>query len=393
MTKHKNLNIAIVCDAVTDCVAGSFVSTLRFSELLAQKGHKVIFITGRSPQNPKDNFYKNIIRTYRFHGVLLPKTDGQLYISFPSSKKVAKILRDEQIDVIHIMIPTPSAVTSMKAAKLLGVKIVAHSHTQPENLTMHIPGQFIQKPLNHLFYKYLSWLYRKADALVYPTEFAQKLLHRLETHSQIHIISNGVDTGKFKKVETEAFFQKFNLPRNTRNILYVGRLHPEKSVDTLIKAIPQILAGDPHVHFFIVGYGHLDTKLIKLAKDLGVAKNITFLGKLSDEDLVMAYSACDIFVLPSLVELEGMVVLEAMSCGKPVIVANSKNSASTYFVNGNGLLFEPENHADLARQVLFLLSDHSKLARMGEISLEKSKQYDINESVMRLEKLYRSVLK
>jgi len=259
---------------------------------------------------------------------------------------------------------------------------------------MHIPGQFIQRAVNALFYRYLSWLYRKADALVYPTEFARDLLllRKLEKHKQTHVISNGVDMSRFKKVDTGPFFQKFGLPRHTRNILYVGRLHPEKSVDTLIKAAPKILAKDPGVHFLVAGFGHLDTRLMQLAKDLGITKNIAFLGKVSDDDLIVAYNACDIFVLPSLAELEGMAVLEAMACGKPIVVANAKDSAATYFVDGNGLLFEPENESDLAKQVLTLLSDPVTLVQMGQVSFEKSKHYDINESVSRLEKLYYSIL-
>ncbi|KKU81261.1 MAG: Glycosyl transferase, group 1 [Parcubacteria group bacterium GW2011_GWA1_47_8] len=392
MDDQRKLNIAMVCDAVTDCVAGSFISTLRFSELLTEKGHKIIFITGKSPQNPTDGYHKDTIKVYRFPGILLPKSEGQLYISFPPKKRVREIFQDEEIDVVHIIIPTPSAVTSLRAAKSLGIKTVAHSHTQPENLTMHLPGETIQKPLNYIFYKYLSWLYRKADALIYPTEFARRLLHKLEEHKETHVISNGVNTKKFKETETETLFGKFNLPRHTKNVLYVGRLHPEKSVNTLISAIPHIISRAPAAHIIIAGFGHLDTKLEQLVRELGIENHITFLGKVTDEELIMAYSACDIFVLPSFAELEGMAVLEAMACGKPIIIADSKESASTYFVDGNGFLFEPSNHEHLAEQVVALLVDDTLRESMGKASLEQSKLYDIDHSVARLEEIYYALL-
>lgn len=389
--KKRKLNIAMVCDAVTDCMAGSFVSTMRFSEILTKRGHKVIFVAARSSKNPVDNFWGNI-KAYRFPSILLPKSEGQLYIAFAGRKKIKEILKKENIDIVHTMIPTPIAVSSTKAAKSLGIKVVAHSHTQPENLTMHIPINFLQGPVNYCFYKYLSWLYAKADALIYPTEFSKQLMHQLKEHRRSFVVSNGVDTEIYKKVDYEPLLKKFHLPKNTTNLMYMGRLHPEKSLDTLIKAVPLIIANEKNVHLLIGGFGHLEKKLESLAKELGVGKNITFLGKISDEDKIMAYNACDIFVLPSLAELEGMVVLEAMACGKPIIIADSKESASTYFVEGNGYLFKSKNHRDLAHQVLRLLINKELMLKMGKVSFKNSQNYDINKSVSKLENIYHSVL-
>ncbi len=121
-------------------------------------------------------------------------------------------------------------------------------------------------------------------------------------------------------------------------------------------------------------------------------KEISFWGKIPDEDKVAAFNACDIFVLPSLAELEGMVVLEAMACGKPIVVANSPQSASVYFVDQNGFLFEPESHEDLAHQIIKILADEEMRNKMAEASLQKSRQYDINQSIALLEETYYSVL-
>jgi glycosyltransferase involved in cell wall biosynthesis len=108
---------------------------------------------------------------------------------------------------------------------------------------------------------------------------------------------------------------------------------------------------------------------------------------------VHAYNASDIFVLPSLAELEGMVVLEAMACGKPMIISDAKMSASKFFVNGNGFLFETQNHEHLAEQVLKLITDADLRKKMGKVSFEKAKHYDIHKSVEMLEKVYYKALK
>ncbi|MBI5005418.1 MAG: glycosyltransferase, partial [Candidatus Lloydbacteria bacterium] len=157
----KKLNIAIVCDAITDYTAGSFVSARRFAALLKERGHRLIFIAAKSPQNPRDGYYDGI-KVYRFRSIPLPKAEKQFYIAFPTSKELKKIFHDEKIDIIHIMIPTPSALAAINAAKPLGLPIVAHSHTQPENLFLHLPKFFFVGTLNALFYQYLVWLYKKA---------------------------------------------------------------------------------------------------------------------------------------------------------------------------------------------------------------------------------------
>ena len=142
----------------------------------------------------------------------------------------------------------------------------------------------------------------------------------------------------------------------------------------------------------VVGSGHLRQKLEKLAKDLNVNNYVTFLGLVSEEDKIFAYNACDIFILPSLAELEGMVVLEAMACGKPIIISDAKMSASRFFVDGNGFLFETKNGKHLAEQAMELISSMDLRKKMGEVSLEKSKNYDIHRSADKLEEVYYSVL-
>ncbi|MFH0833803.1 MAG: glycosyltransferase [Patescibacteria group bacterium] len=391
MKTKKKLNIAIACDSVTECVAGSFVSAQRFARILHARGHKIIFLSSRSPQRRTDDFFEGM-KVYRSASFLLPKSEGQLYLSFPTISKLKKILVEEEIDILHAMIPVPATALAIKAAQSLGKKIVIHSHAQPENIFLHVPKILGREALSRIFARSINWLNNQGDAVIYPTQFAKNLFPEAHADAQKFVISNGVDLAKFKKIPTKKLFTKFKLPRGKRNILFVGRLHPEKSVDTLIRAAPEIVAKFTDAHFLIAGFGHLDEKLAKLARDLGVAKNISFLGKVSDEELVMAYSAAHIFVLPSLAELEGMVVLEAMACGQPIVIANSRASASTFFVDKNGFLFEPKNSADLASKLSALLADEKLRAKFAAASLRKSREYDIQESAARLEKVYRSIL-
>jgi len=398
--ERKKLNIAMICDPIGGNKSGVVVSTLRFARLLRERGHHVIFIGARSAEH-KTHSEHDGSKAYRFRSLPVPKSNGW-NLAFPTVKELKKIFTEEKIDIVHIILPMSGSVMAIKAARKLGIKMVAHSHSQPENLFMDAP-KFIQPTLNKIWNKYLSWTYGKAEALIYPSEMARGLLDKLGKKNQVsHVLSNGINTKDFKPIADgdsvsvavlADFHKRFNIPENSVKLLFVGRLFPEKSVDTLVRAVPHILQKHPDTHIMLVGDGHQRSKLEKLVESLGLKKFVTFLGLVSDEDKVLAYNASDIFVLPSLAELEGMVVLEAMACGKPIIISDAPMSASRFFVDGNGFLFETKNHRDLADKASRLITDADLRAKMGTTSLEKSKNYDIQKSADKLEEIYYNVLK
>jgi glycosyltransferase involved in cell wall biosynthesis len=395
MNIKTQLRIAMICDPIGENKSGVVISTLRFGKLLKERGHHIIFIGAKSAEH-KTHSHHHDIKAYRFRSLPVPKSGGW-NLAFPSVKELKKVFLDEKINVVHIILPMTGAIQAIKAAKTLRIKIVAHSHSQPENLFTDAP-KFIQPSLNNLWNKYLSWVYGKAESVIFPSELARSLLQKLNKKNQPSaVVSNGINLEEFKQFKQEPFLfsefqEKFKIPKNAVKLLFVGRLYPEKSIDTLIKAIPPIIKKHPNTHLLIVGAGHQKQKLEKLAQNLDVNKYISFLGLVSEEDKILAYNASDIFILPSLAELEGMVVLEAMACGKPIIISDAPMSASRFFVDGNGFLFETQNHRHLAEQVLKLILDADLRKKMGAASFEKAKNYDINKSVDLLEEVYYKAL-
>jgi glycosyltransferase involved in cell wall biosynthesis len=387
---EKKLSIAMICDPIGNNKSGVVVSTLRFGKLLKERGHNVIFIGAKSKEHRKNSEHHGI-KTYRYRSIALPRSGGW-GLAFPTIGELKKVFTEEKINIVHIILPMSGALVAIKAARTLGIKIVAHSHSQPENLFMDMP-RFMQPKLNELWNTYLRWVYGKAFLLIYPSEMARLLLHNLSNKNKPSVvISNGVDLKEFKQIAVGDFYKRFNIPDKKIKLLFVGRLFPEKSIDTLIRAIPHIIAKHKDTHVMIVGGGHLREKLEKLADSLKVRKYITFLGLVSEEDKILAYNAGDIFVMPSLAELEGMSVLEAMACGKPLIISDTKMSASRFFVDGNGFLFKTKNAEDLAEQALKLITNEALRNSMGKVSFKKSKSYDIHQSAKNLEEAYYFVL-
>lgn len=385
----KKLNIAMICDPIGDYKAGVIVSAMRFSKLLTARGHKLIFIGARDKLNRENNFYHRM-KTYRYRSVPLPKSGGW-YLAFPTTAEIKKILVEEKIDIIHIWLPMSGALMVTKAASSLGIKIIAHSHSQPENVFSSLP-KWSQPALAKIWNKYLAWLYSKADCVIYPSEMAREILHYLcGANKPSIVISNGINIEEFRPIDVGDFYERFSIPRNYFNLVYIGRLFPEKSIHTFIRAMPNVITEHPKSLAIIIGDGYLRPKLEKLAAEFGIQDQVKFLGQVSDDDLVKAFNLTDIFISPSLAELEGMTVLEAMACGKPIITTNAKMNAARFFVDGNGFLFEPENATALAEKINFLLSNEKLRAEMSATSLKNSKQYDIHQSVAKLENLYYSL--
>jgi len=388
------LRIAFVCDGIAEFTAGSVVSTRRFALLLKERGHTIVFIAGKAPEHQTDDMWEGM-KVYRFRSMLLPKTDERFYMGFPSTREAADVLKKEQIDIVHVVVPTPAAISVVRAAKRLGIPVVVHSHTQPENLFLnatHNKADFIANVLSEIMYVYLRWLYKKVDLLIFPTEFSRNYFKGMPEHMRTEIITNGVDIEKFKPHDRSQVCKKLGLAEDKQYLLYVGRLHPEKRVDILIRAMPAIAKVHPKAHALIVGGGHREQSLKALTKEVGAETCVTFLGFLPEEDVQAVYSVSDIFVLPSLVELEGMVVLQAIATGNALLISDSTKSASRYLVDADGLLFKAGSADDLAKQALLMLNDPAMLARFKAKSLSRRADFDIHNSTKKIEDIYRSLL-
>jgi len=388
----KKLRIAFVYDNISSYICGANLSTLRFAKLLKEQGHHIIFISSKFKGSKSVDYFDGI-KTYRFFSIIVPKTGGHFFMSFPRVSKLIEIFKKEKIQIVHYMTPVISATQAVKAANYLGLKLVAHHHTQPENIFFHFPKIFINKFVFDWFYKDMIEKYKQAEVIICPSKFAERSLKRYDKSLNTRVISNGVDRTKFKKVKFLDFLKKHGLKKENKRLLFIGRLYPEKNVEVLIKAMPNILMENKATDLLIVGSGELKEKLEFTAKTLGINKQIHFLGRIPDEDLVKAYNSCDIFILPSIAELEGMVVLEAMACGKPIIISDSEETAAKDFVQKNGFIFKTTDKLDLAKKVNIILSNPKLEKNMAKMSLKEIKNYDIRDSILKLEKVYHSLIK
>ncbi len=287
--------------------------------------------------------------------------------------RTTKIFAQTQPDVVHIHFPTLMGLLSIRAARKRDIPVMATNHFMPENLLFNLhlkPHQWLYKQLEKICWVYVRWYYRKVDYLTSPTPTAVKLLRNHHVREPIEAISNGVDVSSLHKATADKALKHYKLPTNKPIVLYFGRVDKEKEIDIIVKAAAKVLP-KLDIHLVIAGRGNDVQNLERLAQKLGISKHCTFTGYVSDELKASLFHSCDVFVISSPSELQSIVTLEAMSCGKAVIVANSTALPELVEPGKNGYLFKLGDAADLANKVQQIVSDPKKVKAFGQASYDK----------------------
>lgn len=209
-------------------------------------------------------------------------------------------------------------------------------------------------------------------------------------------LPNGVDTDLFRPgLDGLEARRQQGIPQDHQVVMFVGaldRAHPNKGVEHLLEAIATI--ADQCVTLMVVGDGDAKEQYVDMARDLGLIGRITFPGTISHQHLPQYIAAADVFVLPSKrSESFGMVLIEAMACGKPVIASNLPGVRTVVSDGQDGLLATPAHAADLAQKIETLLRDPERCRDMGQRGRAKvEEKYAWPKIIPQLVQLYEEVL-
>jgi glycosyltransferase involved in cell wall biosynthesis len=298
----------------------------------------------------------------------------------PVRTLLARALSD--VDVVHLQFPFWLSFAALAEARRRGVPVVAGFHVQPENLLLNVG---LHSPrLNDLAYRvWINRLYGRVDAVVCPTRFAEGKLREHGLSARCVVISNGVPpdarpAGRARLPEQEGRF----------NVLMAGRLASEKREEDLIEAVGRS-KHSARIRLVIAGGGPREAALKELARALPTGAEIGFLPR---ERLLQELETADLFVHCSEVELEGIVVLEAISFGLPVLVAQSRESAASELAKDDDFRFAARDVAGLTAKLDHLI-DHPELLRSArDWSFDFARRIDVGQSVGTLVETYRSVI-
>jgi phosphatidylinositol alpha-mannosyltransferase len=212
---------------------------------------------------------------------------------------------------------------------------------------------------------------------------------------KIKLIENGLDLQKNRPVKYHEFEKKYNLEREDIVFLSVSRITWHKGYEYAIDAIHRLVKSTGKSIKYLVTGSIEDqkyfSKLEKQIQTLSLNKTVTFTGFLSDNMKLQALSRSDIFLAPSLHEGFGLVLLEAMAMGKPIVASNCEGFQQIIKHMTNGLLVEPASSKEIANSILLLLSDSSLLEKLSKNALDSVKKYSWVERVREYEALYKEL--
>ncbi len=326
------------------------------SHRLYQDGHDVTVVTYRDGNVPYFEDDKGV-KVHRVDNFMISSNnfiDWVMQLNFNMIAKVGELINQgEKFDVIHAHDwLTAYAGKTLKTA--YGISLVSTIHATEAGRNSGIQGE-TQKYINDT-----EWMltYESSEVIV-NSNYMKNELQRLFglPYEKINVVPNGVNINLFSEVERDYDFRRQYAMDNEKIILFMGRLVYEKGIQNLISAMPKILANYHDAKLIIAGKGGMIDELRAQVNSLGLGNKVYFTGYLNSKNVQKMYKCADISVFPSTYEPFGIVALEAMLSGTPVVVSDIGGLNEIVDHGINGMKSYAGNPNSLADSILTLLFD------------------------------------
>ncbi len=330
---------------------------------------------------------RNDIEVFRPRTIVFPKRILFSLLGFTSFISLLGCVRgmgrNLAFDLIHAHTAYPDG---------FGAALLARTLKLPVVVTLH--GSDVTANFKRYLWRSLGlWALSKADQVM-------AVSHALRTTvveqygadgDKIRVIPDGVDVSRFIPMARAEVLNRLGLQNEGSIVLYVGAIKRSKGIDYLLKAAGRLVETvDRRVKFLLVGEGDYERQAKLLAERLGITDAVDFVGNRPNQEIPMWMNACDVLVLPSLSEGFGVVLIEAMACGKPVI-ATTCGGPEDIVNPDNGILVPPGDEAALSRALREVLNGRHYFApqKIREYAVE---EYAYDRIASRILEVYRQVL-
>lgn len=351
------MKIALISPYDYSYPGGVVAHISNLADNFSNRGHEVKII---APYSRRVSCNQQLIRGGKPTSVPIGGSIARVALSPTTIPRIKRILDTEKFDIVHIHEPftpvLPVAALYFSNSVNIGTFHACH-----------------RKPRGYTFFKLLlNWFHHKLDGRIAVSNSAKDFVCHCFP-ADYRIIPNGIDWEHFSKPPAEPL-TKFK--DGKFNILFVGRLEKRKGLIYLLKAFSVIKEKYPNTRLIIVGPG---TRLRKAFEKFIVQNNIadvTFTGFIPYQELPAYYNTADLFCAPSTGgESFGIVLLEAMAAGKPIIASNIEGYLSVLASGEEGLLVPPQDVSALADGIEKLMADRELRLKMGEKGKLKAEQY------------------
>jgi glycosyltransferase involved in cell wall biosynthesis len=381
------LRILYVSDVYFPRINGVSTSIQTFRSELARFGHATTLVAPAYPAPHRDDPHTLRIPS---RAVLLDPEDRAMH--WRMLRGAHRKLEHIRFDLVHVHTPFLANYAGIRFARRWGVPVVATYHTLFEEYLFHyVP--FVPRGAMRAAARRISRTQCDAfDAVVVPSTAMRETLQRYGVRSRVEIVPTGIPLPDFCGGDGARFRARHEIEPARPLLVYVGRVAFEKNIDFLLRALAIVRREVPNVLLVVCGEGPASAQLGRMAGELGLGEAVRFVGYLDRAtDLRDCYRAADAMVFASRTETQGLVLLEALALGVPV-VSTAVMGTRDIVAPGRGVLVADDDEAHFAGEVIRLLADPALRARLAAEGPVYAREWSAPALARRLEVFYRSVL-
>jgi 1,2-diacylglycerol 3-alpha-glucosyltransferase len=300
-------------------------------------------------------------------------------------------LEPQQFDLVHVHTPFLAHYAGVRFAKRRGIPVIATYHTFFEEYLHHYVPLLPRGLGGSLARRFTRSQCAQLDAIVAPSEPMRALLLAYGVTTRIQVIPTGLPAQRFVPGDGARFRASFGIAADRPLLLYVGRVAHEKNIEFLLHAFIALRRSRHGALLVIAGEGPARAHLQSLVERLGIAADVQFIGYLDRErGLADCYAAADVFVFASRTETQGLVLLEALAQGRPVVSTAHLGTASILQA-GCGARVAPEKPEAFAQAIADILDDPARAARLSAQARSYAQNWASSLMARRLAELYQEI--
>lgn len=376
---NKRMHIGFFTNTYRPTMSGVVRSISTFRQAFTGMGHNVFIFAQKSVKFVDDEPF-----IFRYPAVEMPFANTYA-VPVPFSSSIDDVMPVLKMDVIHSHHPMLLGETAARKAELFGLPLVFTFHTRYDEYTHYVPlsKELTKQVVDRWIGNYLE----KCQHIITPSDSIREMLLEDGVQGDITTIPTGIDIARFHEADGRAIRAQYGWGSEDIVLMSVGRLAKEKNFDTLLKGAAPVLLAYPNVHLVLIGGGFEENALHKLAKQLGIADRVTFTGVLPYEAIPSYLKAADIFCFASVTETQGLVTMEAMAAGLPIVAVDATGTSDAV-TNGREGFLTANDPVALGAALEQVVCSPAKRQQFAEGAAERVKWFDSNYQAERMLEVY-----
>lgn len=356
------MRVLMISDVYFPRINGVSTSIQTFRRSLHAAGHETVLIAPEYPApwaGPEEGEIIRIPSRY------LPRDPEDRLMKVDAIRALRPQLERRGFDIVHVQTPFVAHYQGVSLARSLGVPVVETYHTYFEEYLYHYVPLLPRSVLRFLARRFTVSQCNALDALVVPSRAMQQALEDYGVRCPMQIIPTGMEMSRFVGGDGRRFRARMDIEPQRPTLVHVGRIAHEKNIDFLFRVLRRVLQRVPDAMLIVAGEGPALAHCKSYVDALRLGRNVRFVGYLSrDSALLDCYRAGDLFVFSSRTETQGLVLLEAMALGVPV-VATAYMGTADIVQPQRGAALAPDDESGFADVVTDLLRDPQRRAAMS----------------------------